>query len=67
MKELAENENILFDPRWIEDIIFSINTCNNCVEEYMNSRIDESNCSVSGNSISSWIPWCEKEHLQLGK
>ena len=53
MKELLENENIEFDPGWIEDVIFSIDTCNNCVEEYLNSRKDDSNSSVIGNSVSS--------------
>ena len=60
MKELTENKDILFNLGWKEDV-------NSCVEEYMNSRIDESNCSVSANSVSSWIQWCEKEHLQLEK
>ena len=55
MKKLAENENIEFDPGWIEDVIFSIDTCNSYVEEYLNSRKDDSNSSASGNSVSSWI------------
>ena len=55
MKKLEENENIEFDPGWIEDVIFSIDTCNSCVEEYLNSRKDDSNSSASGNSVSSWI------------
>ena len=35
------------------------------MEEYMNSRKDDSNCSASGNSLSSWMWQCEKENLQL--
>ena len=62
MKELAENENIEFDPEWIEDVIFSIDTCNSCVEKYMNSRKNDSNSSASG-SVSSSIRRCEKENL----
>ena len=62
MKELAENENIEFDPEWIEDVIFSIDTCNSCVEKYMNSRKNDSNSSASG-SVSSWIRRCEKENI----
>ena len=31
----------------------------------MNSRKDDSNCSASGNSLSSWMWQCEKENLQL--
>ena len=54
-----------FDPGWIEDVIFSIDTCNRCVEEYMNSRKDDSNSSASGNSVSSWIRRCEKENLHF--
>ena len=65
MKKLAENENIEFDPGWIEDVIFSIDTCNSCVEEYLNSRKDDSNSSASGNSVSSWIWRYEKENLQF--
>ena len=64
-KKIAENENIEFDPGWIEDVIFSIETFNRCVEEYMNSRKDDSNFSVGGNSVSLWIRQCEKENLQL--
>ena len=33
MKKIAENENIEFDPGWIVDVIFSIDTCNSFVEE----------------------------------
>ena len=33
MKKVAENESIEFDPRWIVDVIFSIDTCNSFVEE----------------------------------
>ena len=62
MKELAENENIEFDPEWIEDVIFSIDTCNSCVEKYINSRKNDSNSSASG-SVSSSIRRCEKENL----
>ena len=29
----------------------------------MNSRKDDSNSSVSGNSVSTWIGRCEKENL----
>ena len=54
-----------FHPGWIEDVIFSIETFNRCVEEYMNSRKEDSNFSVGGNSVSSWIRECEKENLQL--
>ena len=65
MKKLAENENIEFDPGWIEDVIFSIDTCNSCLEEYMNSRKDDSNSSARDNSVSSWTWQCEKENLQF--
>ena len=57
MKELAENKNI--------GVICSIDTCNTCVEEYMNSRKDDSYSSVSGNSSSSWIWQCENKNLQF--
>ena len=53
------------DPGWIENVIFSIYTCNSCVEEYMNSRKEDSNSSVSGNSVGSWRRRCEKENLQF--
>ena len=38
MKELAEHKKIEFDAGWIEDVIFSIDTCNSCGGEYMNSK-----------------------------
>ena len=31
----------------------------------MNSIKDDPNSSVSGNSVSSWIRWCERENLQF--
>ena len=31
----------------------------------MNVRKDDSNSSVSGNSVSSWIQRCEKENFQF--
>ena len=65
MKGLAENKNKEFDPGWIEEVIFSIDTCDSCVEEDMNSRKDDWNSSVSGNSVSSWMWQCEKEHFQF--
>ena len=55
MTEFVEDKNIEFDPGWIEDVIFSIDTCNSCGEEYIKSRKDETNSSVSGNSVSSQI------------
>ena len=55
MKKFVEDKNVEFDPGWIEDVIFSIDTCNSCGEEYIKSRKDETNSSVSGNSVSSQI------------
>ena len=59
IKELAESENIEFAPGWKEDVIFTIDTCNSCVEEYMNSRKEDSNSSVNDNYVSSWIQRCD--------
>ena len=38
MKELAEHKKTEFDAGWIEDVIFSIDTCNSCAGEYTNSK-----------------------------
>ena len=65
MKELAEHKKTEFDAGWIEDVIFSIDTCNSCAGEYTNSKKTDSNSSVSSNSVISCIRQCEKGNVQF--
>ena len=65
MKEIALDENIDFDPGWIEDVIFNIDTCNSCVQEYIDLRKDDSSSGASSKSIKSWIRHCELETIDF--
>ena len=56
---MSDEVSIETDPGWMEDVTFNVDTCHSDIQEYIDSRKDES--PSDNRSIRSWIERCQSE------
>ena len=61
MMKLLDESNQSEDKGWIEDITYTVDTCNSDVKEYLDSRKDGPPSGVS--SVISWLNCCTNEDI----
>ena len=59
MVSMSDEVRVETDPGWMKDVTFNVDTCNSDIQEYIDSRKDES--PSNNRSIRSWIERCQNE------